>query len=61
MLNKLKNLLGFKSVESEIELILKELSSPAKKAPAKKAPAKKAPAKKAPAKKAGVTKSKSVK
>jgi hypothetical protein len=61
MLNKLKNLLGFKSVESEIELILKELSSPAKKAPAKTAPAKKAPAKKAPAKKAGVTKSKSVK
>jgi hypothetical protein len=52
MLNKLKNLLGFKSVESEIELILQELSSPAKKAPAKKAPAKKAPAKKAPAKKA---------
>ena len=50
MLSKLKNWLGFKSVESDIELILQELSSPAKKAPAKKAPAKKAPAKKKAAK-----------
>jgi hypothetical protein len=54
MLKNLKNWLGFKSVESQVEAMLEEIKTPAKKAPAKKV-AKKAPAKKvakkAPAKK----------
>ena len=56
MLKNLKNWLGFNSVESQVEAMLEEIKTSAKKAPAKKAPAKKAPAKKvakkAPAKKA---------
>ena len=55
MLKNLKNWLGFNSVSSQVEAMLEEIKTSAKKAPAKKvakkAPAKKAPAKKAPAKK----------
>ena len=47
MLNKLKIWLGLNSVQSQVEAMLEEIKTPAK----KKAPAKKAPAKKAPAKK----------
>jgi hypothetical protein len=54
MLKNLKNWLGFNSVESQVEAMLEEIKTSAKKAPAKKV-AKKAPAKKvakkAPAKK----------
>ena len=50
MLKNLKNWLGFNSVSSQVEAMLEEIKTSAKKAPAKKV-AKKAPAKKAPAKK----------
>ena len=54
MLKNLKNWLGFNSVSSQVEVMLEEIKTSAKKAPAKKV-AKKAPAKKvakkAPAKK----------
>jgi topoisomerase IA-like protein len=49
MLKNLKNWLGLNSAQSQIEIMLEEINSPAKKV-AKKAPAKKV-AKKAPAKK----------
>ena len=52
MLKNLKDWLGFNSVESQVEAMLKEIKTSTKKAPVKKAPVKKAPAKKAPAKKA---------
>ena len=50
MLKNLKNWLGFNSVESQVEAMLEEIKTSAKKAPAKKV-AKKAPAKKTSAKK----------
>jgi uncharacterized protein YdbL (DUF1318 family) len=70
MLNKIKNFLGIRSTESQIELMLEQVNAEvskstakkvSKKAPAKKAVVKKAPAKKAVSKKAPSKKTKNTK